>query len=177
MVWNADATSLYNAVQKHNEEITAHNAECSVPPPACSDSCVSDLQQYRCAERERNRQETAPCRKTESENDRRNKCCESADISFGKDDCCCEKMESHAQRAHCRCESCRRNAEKGAAPREEGAHKPCSRQFSQSNPISDIFGGLLSDKDSMLLAVVILLLLNENADKKLILALAYVLLF
>lgn len=177
MVWNADTTSLYNAVLKHNEEITAHNAEYSVPPPACNENSVPDLQQNKCAERERNRQETAPCCKAQSENEHCNNCRVSADISRGKDDCCCEKTESRAQRAHCRCDSCRRNAENGSSAREGCPHKPCSRQVSQSNPLSDIFGGLLSDKDSMLLAVVILLLLNENADKKLILALAYVLLF
>ncbi|MGN0700244.1 MAG: hypothetical protein ACI4J8_04510 [Oscillospiraceae bacterium] len=43
--------------------------------------------------------------------------------------------------------------------------------------MSDMLNGLLNDNDAMLLAMVILLLLNENADKKLILALAYVLLF
>lgn len=177
MVWNADTASLYNAVLKHNEEITAHNAERSAPPPACNENRVPDLQQHKCPERERNRQESAPCSNAESVNERCNDCRESSDISRGKDDCCWEKTESRAKRAHCRCESCRRNAEKRAAPREGCPHKPCSRQFSQNNPMSDMLNGLLNDNDAMLLAMVILLLLNENADKKLILALAYVLLF
>ena len=59
--------------------------------------------------------------------------------------------------------------------RKEHVHndaQPCSRSLPQH---TDPLSALLRDRDSLLIAAMLLILMHEKADKKLILALAFVL--
>ncbi len=86
----------------------------------------------------------------------------------------CHSPEKRPQKhSENRCEDHRRNEHD---PRPNGQCSrgcPCCRAYRrQSSPLS----GLLSDNDMLLIAGLILILMRQNADQKLILALAFVLL-
>lgn len=80
---------------------------------------------------------------------------------------CCEKEISPCEKADC-CHDAKAQPKEYSKQQRRNAHMTSPAGF---------VSGLMSDKDSLLLIAVIILLMNENADKKLILALAYVLLF
>ena len=64
------------------------------------------------------------------------------------------------------------NAPRNAPPQASGGNAPRSAQHPPADPIR----ALLSDRDALMLIALILLLLHEKADIKLIGALAFVLL-
>lgn len=69
----------------------------------------------------------------------------------------------------------RHNAAPANEHRKEPVHneaKPCSQNLPQH---TDPLSSLLRDRDSLLIAAMLLILMHEKADKKLILALAFVL--
>lgn len=150
MVWNSDTMSLNGAVKKYNEELCAEHSASVLPTKS-------------------------PDTKTEQ-------CC-MTNTPPTNSVCCSECKKARFENCSRKQNDCPKNSCQDEPPNECRSNKrscdtkTCSNLRTQSNPVSEMFGGLLNDKDSLLLAAVILLLLNENADKKLILALAYVLLF
>ena len=76
-------------------------------------------------------------------------------------------------------ENCSKNCANFKEKIDENCTEKCSKfteNFCKNCPKNDTFSRLFSDKDFLLVAGLILVLLNEKADMKLILALAIVLL-
>lgn len=101
------------------------------------------------------------------------KTCEKPDIPRKEkrdEKSCCNSPKKRPEKE---CESHRRNEENRRSSGQCSRGCPHCRVYRrQPSPIS----GLLSDNDMLLIAGLILILMRQNADQKLILALAFVLL-
>ncbi len=88
---------------------------------------------------------------------------------------CDEKNRGHSpeKRSEKRCENHRRNEENRRPNGQCSRGCPHCRVYRRQPPP---LSGLLSDTDMLLIAGLILILMRQNADQKLILALAFVLL-
>lgn len=141
MVWNTSTSTLYRAVERHNNSEHAPNHERREPPA------------YGELPPQREQPEHKPHEHGEALPKR--------------------------EKPHREPPKYRESPPRREQPRQEACHEPRQDRGQPSrcgavrrDPVSE----LLKDRDSLLIAALILVLLHEKADNKLILALAYVLL-
>ncbi|MGN0669867.1 MAG: hypothetical protein ACI4JZ_04895 [Oscillospiraceae bacterium] len=151
MVWNSTQSALYKAVDDYNSRV--------ISGENCREKYI----------------EKTPEKCTEKVPE---KCCENCsknDVNFDQkfgENCECISREKNA-------EKCSKKFANFKEKIDENCAEKCPKfteNFCKNCPKNDTFSRLFSDKDFLLVAGLILVLLNEKADLKLILALAIVLL-
>ncbi len=159
MVWNSTQSALYKAVDDYNSRVNSgefyHNNYTEKMPEINLEKCTEKVPEN--------------CMKNSS----------NFDEKFG---------ENFAEKSFEKCaEKCSKNSvnfeEKFGENNTKNCRENCTEKcpkftenFCKNCPKNDTFSRLLSDKDFLLVAGLILVLLNEKADMKLILALVIVLL-
>ena len=147
MVWNSTQSALYKAVDDYNSSV--------ISGENYSRNCIEN--------------NLEKCTEKVSEN------CSKIDVNFD------QKISEKSERISCKktAENCSKNCANFKEKTAENCTEKCSKfseNFCKNCPKNDTFSRLFSDKDFLLVAGLILVLLNEKADMKLILALAIVLL-
>ena len=147
MVWNSTQSALYKAVDDYNSSVISGENH--------SRNCIEN--------------NLEKCTEKVSEN------CSKIDVNFD------QKIGEKSERISCKktAENCSKNCANFKEKIDENCTEKCSKfteNLCKNCPKNDTFSRLFSDKDFLLVAGLILVLLNEKADMKLILALAIVLL-
>ena len=147
MVWNSTQSALYKAVDDYNSSVISGENH--------SRNCIEN--------------NLEKCTEKVPEN------CSKIDVNFDP------KIGEKSERISCEktAENCSKNCANFKEKIDENCTEKCSKfteNFCKNCPKNDTFSRLFSDKDFLLVAGLILVLLNEKADMKLILALAIVLL-
>ena len=147
MVWNSTQSALYKAVDDYNSSV--------ISGENYSRNCIEN--------------NLEKCTEKVPEN------CSKIDVNFD------QKIGEKSERISCKktAENCSKNCANFKEKIDENCTEKCSKfteNFCKNCPKNDTFSRLFSDKDFLLVAGLILVLLNEKADMKLILALVIVLL-
>ena len=147
MVWNSTQSALYKAVDDYNSSVILGEKYTGKIPENNPEKCTEKVPEK----------------------------CSKIDVNFGQkidENCDHNSREKTA-------ENCSKNCANFKQKNDENCTEKCPRfteDFCKNCPKNDTFSRLFSDKDFLLVAGLILVLLNEKADMKLILALAIVLL-
>lgn len=147
MVWTAGESPLYNCVEKFNNTPREERGAPAGTPCGKQIDLRSDSSQKPCEDSE-------TCR------------CDSA-------------QKPHSEPETCRCDSAQKpcgEPEKFCCGRETGRDSPAPPKPQMSSAKGNFLQRITGDRDFMLIAALILLLLHEKADMKLIAALAFIIL-